>query len=171
MSQPMCLICKKPKATTTCEICEEPLCKSCVQFLEPDTFTFLSELPDELSHDRYCEHCYASTVIPALDSYEEVMERAKQVFVYFTTQRAGIPLTGRSKAKVKVESCPDRDETILRLAFFAAEQKFNALIEVEVIAEKVRNAGYQKSKWRGVGEPANVDAAKVTRNDRQERLY
>lgn len=171
MSQTLCVTCKKPKTTSTCEICEEPLCKACIQFLEPDTFSFLKVIPEELSHDRYCEFCYSQNIIPALDTYEEVMTRAKQVFVYFVTQRAGVPITGRSKTTVKVNDCPDRDETILRLAFFAAEQGFNALVEVEVIAEKVRNAGYQKSKWRGVGEPANVDEEKVTRHDIREKMY
>lgn len=171
MSQSLCVTCKKPKATSACEICEGPLCKACIQFLEPDAFSFLKSVPEELSHDRYCEFCYSQNVVPALETYEEVMARAKEVFVFFITQKATIPLTKRSKTPVKVTDCPDRDETILRMAFFAAEQGFNALIEVEVIGEKVRNAGYQKSKWRGVGEPANVDEAKVNRNDLRERLY
>ena len=48
-----------------------------------------------------------------------------------------------------VKDCPDRDETIMRLAFFAAQRSSNAVIQVEVTAEKVRNGAYQTSKWSG----------------------
>jgi len=103
---------------------------------------------------------------PALDSYTETLKRAKGVYVFFKTQRKPIPMVGQQKhERVQVLSCPDRDETIMRLAFSAAELSLNAVIEVDVTCEKVRDEGYQKMNWRGSGVPASVDAGKIERNE------
>ncbi|MCM2323953.1 MAG: hypothetical protein NDJ90_11895, partial [Oligoflexia bacterium] len=147
----------------TCESCGEPVCKACVFFLEPDTFSFLRQLPAELKHSRYCPSCQAAHIAPALEAYEEKLERAREVYFFFVTQRKAIPLLRRSKEKLSVEDCGDRDETILRLAFQAVELGCNAVIEAEVLSEKVRNAGYQTSRWHGTGFPAEVDVARMER--------
>jgi hypothetical protein len=115
--------------------------------------------------------CYGQHVEPALESYNEVLERAKQVFVFYKSQRKAIPLTGRSKIIMRVEENHDRDETILRLAFFAAEQSFNAIIDVDVTSEKVRNGSYQTSKWKGSGFPASIDTVKLDKQYAQDQIY
>jgi hypothetical protein len=166
-----CISCRQPQATLRCDACEEPVCKKCVQTLAADTFSFLKKIPTELTHTTYCGLCYDKSVAPALESYNETMERAKDVFIFYKTQRKEIPLIRRSKEVFKVKDCIDRDETILRLAFFAAEQNYNAVIETEVLSDKVRNAGYQKSVWRGEGSPAQVDGGKIDRQDRQNLIY
>ncbi len=107
--------------------------------------------------------CFDSEVQPALENYRELIEQARSVFIFFTTQKKAIPLIKKSKEKVVVEACDDRDETILRLAFQAAQQGYNAVIETEVVAQKIRNEGYQKSVWRGVGVPAQVNAERMER--------
>ena len=160
----ICISCRRPKASLSCEICFEPVCKSCERFLEASTFSFFETLPEELSHTHYCSLCYDSHVAPAFDSYSEIMERARGLYFFFDTQRKMIPVLKTSKENVRVESCNDRDETILRLGFLAAQQGYNAVTEAKVVCEKVRNAGYQKSKWQGVGIPAQVDAEKLERN-------
>jgi hypothetical protein len=157
----LCISCRRPKASLSCGVCEEPTCKDCIHYLEPTAFSFLKVIPDDLKHDRFCTFCYEQKVAPALESYLEIMERAKGVYVFFTTQRKSFPLLKRSKDKVRVLDCPDRDETILRLAFLAAEQSYNALLDVDVTCEKIRTDNYQKSKWQGVGVPATVDAEKL----------
>jgi len=162
----VCISCRKPasKGSKSCGLCEEPVCKDCVQFLEASTFSFLSELPPELSHTYYCSNCYGTTVEPALTTYEETMVQARDVFIFFTTQKRAPTVIKKAIAPVRVDSCDDRDETILRMAFLAAQQGHNALLNTEVEVKKVRNAGYQKSDWRGVGTPATVDASKVERD-------
>jgi hypothetical protein len=65
---------------------------------------------------------------------------------------------------VTVKDVPDRDEAILRLAFLAAEEGFNAILDVNVKSEKVRNEGWQKMRWSGSGLPVGVDAAKIERD-------
>jgi hypothetical protein len=166
MLKDVCVSCRRPKDDLSCELCHADLCKKCVQFLDAATFSFYTKIPNELSHTHYCQNCYAQTVESALEAYEEIIERARGSYVFFTSHRKQIPLLKKSKDSVRVENCEDRDETILRLAFLAAEQGYNSVMEVEVVCEKVRNEGYQKSAWRAVGIPATVDAEKMERNFR-----
>lgn len=152
----LCISCRRPNSQLECENCHEPLCKSCEQFLDAATFSFLKELPKELSHTHYCPSCYSEHIEPALESYNEVMERAKQVYVFFKTHKR-TPPAKRAKEGVKVEACDDRNETILRLAFYAAQQDYNAIVEAEVLSEKIRDGAYQTTRWKGTGIPAQLD--------------
>ena len=170
-SQNQCVSCRKPKASKKCGLCEGDVCKSCLQFIEPTTFSFLPELPPELSHTHYCSGCYGSTVEPALVSYGETMELAKTVFVFFTTQKRRPTTLKRGLEQVRVVACADRDETILRMAFLAAREGHNAIVETEVDCKKLRNEGYQKSEWRGVAFPATVDASKLDREALRDEEY
>jgi len=164
MSKALCVDCRKPTQDFSCGVCKESLCKNCVEYLEPGSFSFLATVPEDLSHLRYCRFCFDGKVVPAREDYEEKMNEAKQVFVFFTTQKT-MPAHKRAKDKVQIKDCPDRDETIMRLAFRAVEKGFNALIDTEVKCEKVRNEGWQKMKWQGQGYPAKVDADKLNRED------
>lgn len=171
MSATECISCGKPKAVLSCEVCNEALCKKCDQILEPDTFSFLPKVPEELTHLHYCGSCFDSVVAPELDSYHETMERAKNAFVFFTTQRKETPLIKKAREVLKVSNCLDRDETILRLAFFAAQADFNAIIEVEVSSEKIRNGAYQTSRWNGQGIAAQIDGHKLDLQDQRNAVY
>jgi len=171
MSGIECVSCGKPKAVLNCEVCDDALCKKCDQILATDAFAFLPKLSEGLKHMHYCGSCYDSIVAPEMDAYQETMERAKNAFVFFTTQRKETPLIKKSREVLKVTDCPDRDETILRLAFLAAQADFNAIIEVEVESEKVRNGAYQTSRWSGTGVAAEIDGKKVHLQDQQNAVY
>lgn len=163
MSKEMCTSCRRLKAELNCGNCKEPVCKGCAHFLEADTFSFLKEIPECLSHSYYCDGCYDTHVQQVLVTYQETMERARKAYFFFKTQRKQIPLIRKSKLKVHVGLCKDRDETILRLGFFAAEQGYNAIVEGDVTSSKVRNAGYEKMIWSGTGIPAQIDSSKLDR--------
>ena len=171
MSATECVSCGKPKAVLACEVCNEPLCKKCDQVLQPDTISFLAKIPEALTHLHYCGSCFDSIVAPELDSYNEIMERAKNAFVFFTTQRKETPLIKKAREVFKVSNCLDRDETILRLAFFSAQAGYNAIIEVEVLSEKLRNGAYQTSRWNGKGVAAEIDGKKLDLQDQQNAVY
>jgi uncharacterized protein YbjQ (UPF0145 family) len=171
MSAQECVSCGKPKAVLNCDVCQDPVCKKCDQILARDTFSFLPVVPEALSHMHYCNNCHDSIVAPELEAYDEVMEQAKAVYVFFTTQRKEIPLIRKEREVLKVKDCDDRDETILRLAFLSAKQGFNAIIEVEVNAEKVRDGAYQTSRWSGKCVAAMVDGQKVELQDKRKAMY
>lgn len=163
-SEALCISCQRPKATLNCGLCEQTLCKRCQIHLPEDAFAYEPDRAAALSHIRYCPPCYDAEVAPVLATYEETLERARGVFFFFTTQRKPIHLIRRAQQAMKVESCPDRDETILRLGYLAAKQGFNAVIEGEVVAMKVRNEGWQTSRWSGRGFAAQVDAERLERD-------
>ncbi len=132
---------------------------------------YLEPIPQNLSHVYYCGACFDREVAPELESYRDTLERAKGVYVFFKTQRKEIPLIKKTREVMVVEGKPDRDETILRLAFMSAQRGFNALIECEAISKKLRDHAYQKYEWRGTGVAAQIDADKLDRQDRQNAIY
>jgi hypothetical protein len=160
-----CVSCRRPKANIHCGLCESSVCKKCSQNLEPETFAFLETLPPELAHLSYCQPCFDEKVAPALDSYNETMEQAKAVYVFFTSQKKEIPLIKKSKETLTIKDRPDRDEVIFRLGFMAAAQSYNAIIEVNVTSEKHQHGKHQKSIWRGTAIPALIDGDKMDRRD------
>ena len=171
MSDLGCVSCRKAKTNFVCEICEGDVCKSCVQVLDAKSFSFLEKIPADLAHRNYCGACYDEKVTPELESYSEIMERAEKIFVFFKTQKKEIPLIKKSKEKYTVVDQFDRDETIMRLAFFAAQSKFNAIIEVDVFSSKLRNGAYQTSRWQGTGIGADIDGKRQDLQDAQNAVY
>ncbi len=162
----ICSSCLQAKASLKsnlhCGICECLLCKECVQFLDESSFSFLKVVPDELKQKIYCTTCYEQKVAPAKGPYLELMERAKHVYVFF--KKTNIPLIKRSKTQVSVEDCADREETLLRLADFSAEQSFKALVEVNLTPEKVFINGYRRLSWSGTACPAAIRALSLEEN-------
>lgn len=116
----------------------------------------MAQIPQELSGSAYCGACYTTKVLPALDSYAQTLEQAKEILVYTKSQGKETRFIRRTEKPVRVEKCNDYDEIILRLAFFAAQAGFNAIIDVDIRSEKIRTGGYQTTLWSGVGTPANV---------------
>lgn len=158
-----CCICLNPKSSLNCEICKESICKNCAQFLEEDSFSFLKEIPDDLSHSTYCPHCFDSKVAGALLQYSETMERAKNVNIFLKNQSKESRIYKSDEAPIKVDDCHDADETLLRLAFRAVESHFNGLINVDITSKKIRIDGYQKSIWSGTGIPTHIQNEKSLR--------
>ncbi|MFO1520072.1 MAG: hypothetical protein U1F57_10480 [bacterium] len=158
-----CSACLQPKARLRCGLCEKSLCKDCALFVDESSFSFLKTVPDELRRNTYCAPCYDGKVAPAKESYSQIMDRAKQVYVFF--KKHHIPLITRSKHPVTVKDCPDRDEALLRLAFLAAEQSFNALLEVNLVSEKIYVSGYRSLSWSGSAFPAKVRGESIERHE------
>ncbi|MGK5084729.1 hypothetical protein WDW37_15655 [Bdellovibrionota bacterium FG-1] len=158
-----CISCRKTQVQHTCGLCGESLCRGCVIFLEEEAFAFRTQVPDELKHTHYCAICFEATVQPELDEYQRIMALAREVYFFFGALRHPLPVLRRAKVPVQIADCIDRDETILRLGFLAAEAGYNGIIEAEVTGEKVRNNGYQKTRWQGIGRPAEIDTGRLER--------
>jgi len=132
------------------------VCKSCAQFVEANFFSFLKPVPQELSHQVYCISCFDQLVGPQMAVYEETLEKARHVRVYEKNQGKETRLMKRKIPAVQVEDCRDRQETLLRLAFLAAYQGYNGLIDVDIRSEKVIENSYQSTRWRGTGIPTQL---------------
>jgi hypothetical protein len=157
----LCHSCRQPKGVLACGLCNRTLCKRCVELVERNSFSFLEQIPEELSHRAYCSPCFSEKVVPALASYNRIMARAKAVIVFLKDKGEETRRMKRTEKPLRIADCDDRKETLLRLAFLAAKGNFNALIDVDIFSKKVRNFGYQTSKWHGIGIPTQVDADKL----------
>ncbi|MBS1960936.1 MAG: hypothetical protein JST04_01880 [Bdellovibrionales bacterium] len=167
-----CLSCRKRAGAYACVSCADAVCKPCSEKVSDPLFASLEAIPNEQVEGRFCGRCWDAEMAARLEAFQSTLEAAKQVFVFFTTQKKHIPLIRKSKTPVNVESCPDRDETILRLAYVAAKEEYNAVVDVEVTVKKVRAGGSNKTAdWKGTGFPALVDGKKVDLQDSREQIY
>lgn len=168
----LCTFCRLPRATLKCEACDQAVCRSCVEHLNEEAFEFLSDRPDRLKHLVYCLRCHDEIVSPALETYNQTLERAKNVGYWPRTYRGHIPVLKKALDKVRVETGRDHDEVLLRLGFMAAEQGFNGLILGEITSRKVRTEhGYQKMEWKGHATPCLVDEEKLSRAEFREQHW
>jgi len=159
MSQ-ICMTCRKPKANYQCGLCEDPLCKACAQFLN-DEFSFLKKIPEELSHKIYCPVCFDDKVAAPLADYNALMDEAREVIFFRKDQSK---LTGHIKRKedpISIEDCEDEQESILRLAFMAAQDKFNCLLDLRISTKKVVVGSHKKLIFSASAIPATVDPSKI----------
>src|SRR5947207_2668422 len=67
MEKLICATCFKPKATLSCGVCVEPLCKYCAQFLQEDSFKFSTQQSIEIKHDTFCGPCFDARIAPRLE--------------------------------------------------------------------------------------------------------
>ncbi|MEK6773066.1 MAG: hypothetical protein AABY64_03925 [Bdellovibrionota bacterium] len=155
MKASLCISCQSPKAPLNCGICEGAICKYCAHIFDDETFSFLPHKPSHLCHTTYCNVCFNEKVSDELDQYNRTMELAKAVHIFDHTQGKETRLMKRRvEDKITVENCIDPDEAVLRLAFFAVQKNFNAVINVEVSSDKVKDGSYSKRIWRATGIPS-----------------
>jgi hypothetical protein len=156
MEKDTCATCIKPKANLTCDVCSEPVCKKCAHFLHEDSFSFLEQPPSCVAHKTYCQHCFGENVVPQQESYNQTLEAAKNILVFYKKQSKEVRFFSKKENVIQVVDCADHDEAILRLAFRAAKSGFDAIIETEVVSKKVRTGGYQHLVWSATARPTNA---------------
>lgn len=159
-----CNHCGKTKAPYTCGCCLDTLCKSCVQFMPDDAFQFLTNRPKEISHNWYCSVCFGQNVVPALAEYEAIAEHARGVLVFDVTQGKETRFVKRLEKPIIIASGADEQDITMRLAYMAAEKNFNALVDVDIKAVKVRDGSYQTTAYSGKGIPTNVTDRKLMKD-------
>lgn len=167
MSEATCDKCLTNNSTFTCGLCSESVCKKCVSFVNEEAFAFATHKPEVASHSAYCANCYDTQVAAEVQKYEDALEAARQVRVFFKGQGKSVRALAVKKveAPLTIKNCPDYNECILRLAYLAAENGFNILVDIDIKSEKVRNAGYVHLIWHGTGIPANVELSRFSRTD------
>lgn len=153
----LCKTCKKPKANFSCGLCEEPICKSCAQFLTEGTFSFLKKIPKELTFSTYCTNCFDDKVATPLADYEANMEKAKEVMVFTKAQTKQTGHLTRKEEPYSVENVEDEQESIMRLAFFAAQDGFNCLLDVNIKNKKIIVGSHKKTVFSATAIPITID--------------
>ncbi len=164
MEKKACSTCGKLKATLECGLCHQALCKSCTQFVDEDTFAFYRKVPKDLTYQTYCEPCHTSTVVPALEIYQQKLETAKNIDVFLKNQSKETHGIKRTENPVRVVDCPDYSQALLKLAFYAAEANCNGLVDVDMQDKKVRDGKYQTTLWSGSGIPVIIEPGKLIRD-------
>ena len=159
-----CASCESPKAAYTCGLCNSSICKSCRHYVDTHTFSFYVPVPDALLKADYCPTCFEREIVPEQARYDELMEKAKDVYYLSKAYPGYVRVLRRHTKRVVIAECDDRRETILRMAFQAAQMGFNAIIEAEVDSAKVRNHGHQSSVWSGSALPATIDGDQLERS-------
>jgi hypothetical protein len=164
MKNQSCTSCGKSKALLTCGLCEAVVCKYCAYFMDEERVAFFARIPSELSHSVYCNQCFTEKISSQLDSYDQLMESAKNILVFSKTQSKETRLIKRLEDPVSVQDCASEGEALLRLAFFTAQAGYNALIDYVLVPKKVKSGSYQTTKWSGTGIPANVREDKLIKD-------
>ncbi|MBX7149090.1 hypothetical protein K1X76_08380 [bacterium] len=148
------------KQSYTCSLCHHILCKNCTQFLDNTSFSFLEIIPDNLKHSTYCGSCYDSTVAPAQETYNITLKKAENLFLFDKGDKQ-VPLIKRSNGKITIENCEDKQNAVLKLAFLAAQKKFNAVVDIERFTKKLNKSGYQTTLYGITGYPAMIDESRL----------
>lgn len=148
---------------TKCKVCSLALKKGEAQFVDESTFEYLKVLPDEVTLGAFCYSCFDRIVGPQLDAYNEKLEQAKNVNVFYASQSKESRFVRRKEKQIQVEDCDDKEEVVMRLAFIAVEAHQNTLLDVEITSIKTRNGGWQSSRWAGKAIPATVDESRLRR--------
>jgi hypothetical protein len=160
-----CAVCGGPKAPKTCGLCEASICKTCQEILGSEAFLYMNPIPENLRHVSYCVRCYDEQVAAPLAAYEAMADKARNV--YFLTQdyKGYVRIMSRHKIRISIDDCDDRRETILKLAYRAAELGFNAIIQSRVESVCVNApGGYQSSRWKASALPAIIDGEQLERS-------
>lgn len=157
-----CKTCHKPKANYKCGLCEEDVCKGCVEFLA-ETFSFKRAIPASLKHPTYCGQCFDAEVAEPLQQYNETMEKAREVFVFTKDEAKLTRLLAKKAAPYHVENCEDEEEALLRMSFFAVEDGFNCLVNIVLDHKKIIVGSHKKTIWSATATPENIDPNSIRR--------
>lgn len=164
MSQSICVSCAKPKAKYQCGICASDLCKSCAQFLDDTVLNLVAQLPPDLMHASYCWSCFCERVAPQLEECHSLVDRAKDVDIFTKRQSKESQRIKREKPTLTVYDCHDREESLLRLATMAAQEGCNGLVDVDVVAKKIKTSGYSTTVWSASGIPVHIENRHIIPN-------
>lgn len=156
-----CKTCRKPKANLNCGLCEEDVCKNCAHVLGEDYFSFFRKIPKDLTHPIYCSVCFDDKIRDSYESYNETLEKARDIIIFMKSQTK---LTGHLKRKeepYKVENCEDQDEAILKMSFWAVQDNFNALLDIQISNKKIIVGSHKKTICDATAIPILMDPDSV----------
>ncbi len=158
-----CVICESKKGLEPCGLCGSHSCKAHVHDLGAEAFSFMTKIPKDLTARLYCPLCFDAKIAEPLARYEELLAKANDIYYLSRDYPGYVHVLRRHTRRVSVPDCDDRRETILRLAYVAAELGMNAIIESEVVARKDNKGKYKSHRWSGTAVPAIIDGEQLER--------
>ncbi len=150
-----CTVCCSNKTAIQCDICSCASCKHCCYFIDEDVFEFVSLLPEKLQNKAFCPNCYNENISEEMEYLKETMQKARDVDVYLKDQGTETRRIRRIQKPIHIKECADREETLMRLAFLAAQKGFDTIIGVDIQAKKVGKGTYKKMIWSGTAVPVD----------------
>lgn len=160
MAKVECQTCLNQKTAIKCSECEEATCKTCSYFIDDTIFEYTDLLPENIKDQVFCTPCYHKTADPVLLKYNQFLETAKNINVYGAKQGNETGLIKRIEKPIVVKDCSDREETLMRLAFYAAQRGYDTLVDVDIKSTKVGKGTYKKLIWTGKGVPVDPKVRK-----------
>lgn len=157
---PVCETCRRPKATHNCGLCNASICKSCAEFTG-DAFSFLPKVPEELTRGVYCNRCFDEKVAEPLAEYDALMEQARNVMVFRKDESKKTGHLKRKEDPIKVEDCEDEDEVLMRIAFLAAKEGFNCILDLSIQNKKIVVGSHKKTIFTATAIPITIDPSEV----------
>ena len=161
MTDALCKTCRKPKAPYECGLCHEHTCKACTQFLFEDFQALRKGVPEILRHPNYCSICFDESVAAPLADYTEKMEKAKDIIIYSKEQSKLTRFLKRKTEPYKVEDCEDEEEALMKMSFYAVEDGFNCLIDVEFKTKKAVVGSHKKTIYAATAVPITIDPTTI----------
>lgn len=158
MSTTACTICNNPKANVSCRECDSAVCKSCIEFVGDDVFEFDEYTEENSPVGHYCSTCYTTEIVPRLEVYNEIVERAKEVSVFSTEKGKESRLIKRTDVHLKIDECADKEDLIMKLAYMAAKAGYNSIVDMDLVYTKVRDGSFKLANWSGTATAANLNS-------------
>ena len=158
-----CVYCSSKKTPFCCELCGAVSCKGCTVRLDFEKNPSLARIPSLVGREIICASCFDAHGAEAQARDRDLESRAKETYFLTKNFRGNVRISRRHTKRVSIEGCADRRDCILRLAYFAAELGFNAIIDAELESKKIVMGRYQSAEWRGSALPATIDGEHLER--------
>lgn len=115
------------------------------------------KVPETLKHNSYCMPCFDENVAVPLGQYNDTMEKAKDIILYSKEQSKLTRLIKRKEEAYKVDDCEAEDEAVMKMSFYAVEDGFNCLIDLQIQTKKIIVGSHKKTMYGATAVPCTID--------------
>ena len=91
-----------------------------------------------------------------MNSYTHDLELAKEIIIYEKSQTKLTRFLKRKEEPYIVDNCEDKQEALMKMSFYAVQEKFNALIDIEYFTKKIIVGSHKKTIWSARAVPISI---------------